>query len=453
MPADSANRPVPPIFLGRQPILDRHQQLYAYKLLFRDGRAATGNRAAIDDPTQATATVIANAFAELATHDALGRRRCFISIDHELLFSELVEALPAPLVTLEIHLPPAPDAGASGPEDNAAAGAGTEIEAAEAEQLAARCRQLRARGLTLALDGSRLAPAYRQLLGEVDVVKLTVGKDVDAGDDDPALRARVAELRPLARTLLAEKVETRAQFDLCQQLGFDLFQGYYFAQPTLIVGQKLNPSQLSLLRLLALVVEDAETSQIERAFKLEPGLTVNLLRLTNSVSSGLAMKITSLRHAITVLGRRQLQRWLQLLAYTSPRQAATGSNPLLQLAATRGRLMELLVERLYGRNRELCDQAFLVGIISLMPALLGTTMHELLERLPVAPRVSQALLAYGGAHGQLLHLVEATESADPQALEAALRQHPTLGSDFLDASLAQALAWANGLDDEHGGTP
>ena len=430
---------MPPIFVGRQPILDRHQQLYAYKLLFRDGQVATGNRADIDDPTQATATVIANAFAELATHEALGRQRCFISIDRELLFSEVIEALPAQLVTLEIQLPPGAIAESADSADAVAA-------------LAERCRQLRARGLTLALDASRLAPVYRALLGEVDVIKLAVddGEDESGSEESGRLRARVGEFRPLARTLLAEKVETRAQFDRCQQLGFDLFQGYYFARPTVLVGQKLNPSQFALLRLLALVVEDAETARIESAFKLEPGLTVNLLSLTNSVSSGLAMKITSLRHAITVLGRQQLQRWLQLLAYTSPRQAAAGSNPLLQLAATRGRLMELLVERLYGRNRELIDQAFMVGIISLMPALLGTTMRELLEHLPVAPRVGQALLAYGGAHGQLLHLVEATESADPQALDAALRQHPALTSNFLDASLAQALAWANGLDSEHG---
>ena len=411
----------PQIYLGRQPILDREQQLYAYKLLFRDGRPATGNRADIDDPTQATATVIANAFAEVATHDALAHYRSFIRIDHELLFSEVVEALPQHLVALEIIDQIAPTA-----------------------DVVARCTALHERGLMLVVDGND-DPACRPLLALADVVKVDLART--PADRLPAL---LDTLRPLTAKLLAEKVESIEQFARCRELGFDLFQGYYFAKPTMIVGKKLNPSQLSLMRLLGLVLEDAETSAIENAFKLEPGLTVNMLRLTNSVSCGLPVKITSLRHAITILGRRQLQRWLQLLTFSTPRGAAQGINPLLQLAATRGRLMELLAERARGKTREFTEQAFMVGIISLLPALLGVTMDELLEQLPVVPRVKQALASHGGAHGELLHLVEATEQSDPQRLEDALHQHPDISADFLGHSLAQALSWANRLGQESG---
>lgn len=411
----------PQLYLGRQPILDREQQLYAYKLLFRDGRPATGNRADIDDPTQATATVIANAFAEVATHDALAHYRSFIRIDHELLFSEVVEALPPHLVALEVIDPIAPTA-----------------------DVVARCRELHERGLMLVVDGNgERDPA---LLALADVVKVDLTQT--PADRLPAL---LDEIRPMARTLLAEKVESAGQFALCRGLGFDLFQGYYFAKPTMIVGKKLNPSQLSLLRLLGLVLEDAETSTIENAFKLEPGLTVNMLRLTNSVSCGLPVKITSLRHAITILGRRQLQRWLQLLTFSTPRGATQGIDPLLQLAATRGRLMELLADRARGKTREFTEQAFMVGIISLLPALLGLGMDELLEQLPVVPRVKQALATHGGAHGELLRLVEATEQSDPQALADALHQHPEISADFLGASLAQALSWANRLGEESAG--
>ena len=412
------------IYLGRQPVLDREQQLYAYKLLFRDGVAANGNRARIDDPTQATATVIANAFAELATTDALGRYRCIVGVDHELLCSELIEALPPQFATLDVL-----DHGAAAPE------------------VVARCAQLRQRGFKLVVDGVAHADAAPDaLLEQADLIKIDIGRI-------PAERlpARLAELKPLGRTLLAEKVETREQYALCQQLGFDLFQGYYFARPTIIVGRKLNASQLSLLRLLGLVLEDAETTAIENAFKLEPGLTVNMLRLTNSVSCGLRVKVTSLRHAITVLGRRQLQRWLQLLTFTATRGKTQGIDPLLQLAATRGRLMELLAEYSPARSREFGEQAFMVGIISLMPALLGIGIDELLAQLPVAPRVKQALASYAGSHGQLLRLVEATEQPDAAVLEAALHDHPGISADHLGACLAQALAWANRLGDEQDG--
>ena len=410
-----AAAPGPQFFLGRQPILDRQQQLFAYKLLFRDTSAENGNCARIDDATQASATVIANTFAELAAQDAIGRTRCLIGVDRELLESELLEALPTQRVALDIL------------DKRSPAGA-----------IAARCQQLRARGFMLFADAG-CDPALR---AQVDVLKVDLTRT-----DVARLPARIADGKRSGCAVLAEKVESHAQAELCQGLGFDYFQGYYFAQPTVIVGARLTPSRAALLRLLALVAQDAETGAIENAFKQEPGLTVNMLRLTNSVSCGLSTTITSLRHAITLLGRRSLQRWLQLLVYSGRPGQAPGVNPLLQLAATRGRLMELLAARGHGGNRELAEQAFMVGIVSLMPALLGVSMPDLLGQLPVAPRVRAALVERSGVHGQLLQIVEATEQADPAALEAVLQRQTALNAKALDNCLAQALAWASRLDD------
>ena len=284
--------------------------------------------------------------------------------------------------------------------------------------------------------------AYRPLLEMAEIIKVDV-----LGLDAARLTELVRQLKPFGKKLLAEKVESAEQVNLCKTLGFELFQGYYFAKPAIIVGKKLNPSQIALLRLLGLVMQDAETSEIENAFKVEPGLTVNLLRLTNSVGSGLTTRITSLRHAITILGRRQLQRWLQLLIYTNPK-GGRSDNPLLQLAATRGRMMELLAERVTPRNREFADQGFMVGIMSLMPALLGVAIEEILAQLPVAPRVQMALVDRTGLHGQLLQVVEATEQTDPAILEEALQRVPGIGLEFLEECLTQALFWANNLGRE-----
>ena len=411
------------IFLGRQPILGREQKLFAYELFFRDGLIATGNRAEILDPTHATATVIANAFAELSTNDVLGPYRGFINVDRDILFSDLIEALPQQLVALEIleSVKPTPE-------------------------VLARCQQLHDLGFMLAADDViEVNELSRPLLALADIIKVDI-QNMEAG----RLRAVVEQLKPFGKKLLAEKVETAEQLSLCQSLGFDLFQGYFFAKPTLIVGKKLNPSQLVLIRLLGLVFEDADTSAIEAAFKTEPGLTVNMLRLTNSVACGLSINVTSLRHAITILGRRQLQRWLQLLIFTTPKGGTQGVNPLLQLAATRGRVMELIAERVVPRNREFADHSFMVGIMSLMPALLGMQMADILDQLPVAQRVKQALLDYAGQHGLMLRLVEATEQPDPLALEEPLSHLPVINSDFLGACLTQGLAWANGLGQERG---
>jgi EAL and modified HD-GYP domain-containing signal transduction protein len=418
----------PDVFLGRQPILGRDQELLAYELLFRNGLILTGNRADVLDATQATATVVANAFTEFSVSDALGPYRGFINVDHEFLFSDVIEVLPKQTVVLELQetIDPTPEA----------------LE---------RCRALRAQGFTLAIgDVAERNETHLKLLEIADIIK------IDIPAIDPArLEARVAQLKPLGKKLLAEKVETSEQMANCQRLDFDLFQGYFFAKPIIIAGKKLNPSQLTLMRLLSLLIKDAETSEVEQAFKQEPGLTINMLRLTNSVGGGMATRITSLRHAITVLGRRQLQRWVQLLIYTNPQGGVQTVNPLLQLAATRGRLMELLAERLQPKQREFADHAFMVGIMSLMPALLGMEMAEILAQLPVTPRVSHALIDHAGQHGALLQLAEATEATETgsaEHIQEALRHLSgghMLSAQCLSNCISQSLAWANNLGCQH----
>ena len=412
------------VFLGRQPILDRVQQLLAYELLFRGGAIATANRADILDGAQATATVIANTFAEFSTNNALGPYRGFINVDTTLLFIELIEVLPPKLIALEIleSVLPTPE-------------------------VVARCAALKASGFTLVMDDViELGDEYRPLFAHIDIIK------VDIAQLTPdALRSLTAKLKPLGKKLLAEKVETAEDLALCRELGFDLFQGYFFAKPTVLVGKKLTPSQVALLRLLALIMGDADTPEIEKAFKLEPGLTVNLLRLTNSVSSGLSTRITSLRHAITLLGRRQLMRWLQLLIYTNP--GSTKTSPLLSLAATRGRLMELFAEKIQRGDREISEQAFMVGIMSLIPALLGMSMTSILEQLPVTQRVRDALIDGQGTLGQLLVLAEATEeqteTPETEAVTAARRAFPDLNERVISRCLADAMSWANNLEREN----
>ena len=405
------------LFLGRQPILDRQQQLFAYELLFRNG---SQNYAEVTDGVQATATVIVNAFAELGIEAALGQHRGFINVDEEFLFSDLLELLPKHAVVLEIleTVPPTPAV----------------IE---------RCKALKAAGFTLALDDViQLEPAFAELLALVEIIKV----DIQPLSSDELIQL-VKGLKPLGKQLLAEKVDSREQMEHCLKLGFSLFQGYYFAKPTIIAGKKLDHSQLSLLKLMGLVVKDAETTELEAALKPEPGLTVNLLRMTNSVGSGVRQKITSLGHAITVLGRRQLQRWLQLLAFASQNQAGT-SNPLLLIAATRGRLMELLAAELRPSDSGFSDQAFMSGIMSLMPAVVGQPINEIVAPLGLASNVVDALCDGTGQLGAMLNLAESSEGGDLQQLTRALTALPGISPKALNRAQAQALIWANSINQE-----
>lgn len=409
--------PVPnDVFLGRQPILDRDQQLVAYELLFRSSQH---NAATFDDGRAATATVIRNLFSELAIGDVLGKYRGYINMDEDMLFSDTLELLPTGTVVIEIleSVKPTP-------------------------QVIARCSELKARGYTLALDDvCQLNEPFLPLLPLVDVVKIDLRTTAPA--DLPAL---VQTVRRLGKTLLAEKVDSREEMQRCHELGFDLFQGYYFAKPVIIQGKKLDHSQLALLRLMNLLVGDAENTELEAAFKQEPGLTINLLRLTNSVASGLPVKITSLRHAITLLGRRQLQRWLQLLLYTA--STGKGINPLLQLAATRGRLMELLADDLQRGDKAFADNAFMTGILSLTPSLLNQSMDEIISGLTLSREVHQALCEHSGKLGELLTVTELLEDETLDQIEALLPRLRGLHAALITRRLAQALAWANNINRE-----
>ncbi|UCV29346.1 EAL and HDOD domain-containing protein [Ferribacterium limneticum] len=405
------------LFLGRQPILDREQRLVAYELLFRNG---SRNFAEVTDGVQATATVIANAFTELGVEAALGSHRGFINVDEQFLFSDMLELLPRHAVVLEIleTVPPT-------------------------EAVIERCKALKAVGFTLALDDViQLEPEFAELLSLVEIVKV---------DIQPLSRVQlmqlVMKLKPMGKQLLAEKVDSREQMEQCLKLGFTLFQGYYFAKPTIIAGKKLDHSQLSLMKLMGLLLGDAATAELEAALKPEPGLTISLLRMTNSVGAGCTEKITSLGHAITVLGRRQLQRWLQLLVFAGGKPSGT-SNPLLLLAATRGRLMELLAGELQPGDTALADQAFMAGIMSLMPALVSLPIAEIVAPLGLTGNVRDALCDGSGVLGALLHIAESSENGDLGQLTQALAELSGLSPKAINRAQTQALQWANDIGQE-----
>lgn len=404
------------IFIGRQPILDRYQRLYAYELLFRRG---TQNSAEVTDDLAATATVLSHVFSELGLETALGPYLGFVNLDARMLASDALELLPKEKFVLEV------------------------LETVElTPAVVARCRELKDKGYTLALDDFvAFEEKHAPILELADIVKVDL-----MGMDAAALEKTVKALRPWKVKLLAEKVDDEAQVKICSDLGFELFQGYYFAKPTIIAGKKLSQSELSLIRLLSLILDDAETPQIEDIFKQEPGLTLNLMRLTNSAASGLRQKITSLRHAITVLGRRQLQRWLQLLLYTNP--SGGGANPLLQVAATRGRFMELLAGDMMGASPDFEDRAFMTGIMSLMPALLHVPIDEVMASLHVAPDVREALESRSDILGKLLLLAEKQEESDMASCFALTAELQGLDNERVNALLAQALAWANSIGQE-----
>jgi len=409
------------IFIGRQPILDRQQQLFAYELLFRSSKQK--NSAEVFDNLAATASVIMHAFADLGVEAALGPYKGFINCDENLLLSDMLEALPSDKIVLEV------------------------LETVDVTpQIVERCTELKARGFTIALDDFvKFEDKFKPLLDLVEIVKV----DIMPLNQSELVEATKA-LKQWPLMLLAEKVDSPEQAKFCLDLEYALFQGYYFAKPAIIAGKKLNLSQLALMQLLGMVLADAEVQQLEKVLKHEPGLTMNLMKLTNSVATGARTKVTSMRHAITVLGRRQLQRWLQILLYTNPAGGQQGvASPLMQLAATRGRLMELLAAKLYPGDHGLEDHAFMSGIMSLMPALMGTPMEEILRSVNFSSDVHEALESRAGILGTMLSLAEALEGSDVQLCSELAQQLSGVEVETINSCLTQALTWSSNIGQEN----
>ena len=400
-------------FLGRQPIVNRAQELFAYELLFR---ATKSNGAYITDDFSATAAVIAHA-AELGMEQVLGNFLGFINIDAQVLLSDFIKFLPRDKVVLEI------------------------LETVKATpDVLARIGEMNAAGFTFALDDVISdSEDVRKLIPLVEVVKVDI-----TGIAPVALSALAQKLRSPQRKLLAEKVETVAEFDRCMALGFDYFQGYYFAKPVILSGKKLTSSELSIMRLLSLIDSDADNREIERQIKHDPLISINLLRMVNTPAAGSKRRIDSVAQALLSLGRRQLQRWLQILLYAKPGKGGAFSSPLLQLASTRGKLLELIAEKRFPGQRIIADIAFTVGVMSNMDALFSIPMDHLLAKLNVADDVSAALLHRTGNYGDMLRLVELIESvedAGPALLPA--MQALGLNTDELYEIQLVAFEWVN----------
>ena len=402
-------------FLARQPILNRDQNLVAYELLFRS--AAVGP-AGVTDDVAATASVIEHA-SELGLENVIGDSLGLINIDATVLLSDFVQFLPREKVILEI------------------------LETVVVtDEVVLRMTELAKEGYRFALDDVIAdSENLRRLLPFVEMVKIDI-----MGMSKDELRALFHQFSSANKIMLAEKVESQEEFNFCFDLGFDYFQGYYFAKPVIMTGKKLSPSQMAIMRLMNLIVADADTEQIEALIKNDASLGLNLLRLVNTPAFMTSQRIESLRQALAVLGRRQLQRWLQILLYASTGKGDSFISPLLIMATTHGKLMELMAQKMMPRNQTAADLAFTVGIMSLMDALFSSPMDQILQQVSVVDEVRVALLAREGVYGKMLSLVEHVEHAESDCLVLAEQlEHLGLEREELFAMQVQAFEWSDNV--------
>lgn len=405
--------PVKDLFVTRVPILDRNQNLVAYELLIRN--APIDSVEARSDMAE-TAMVLGN-FAELGINNIFGDVQGFIKIDAGILCDDMLQALPHDKITWEIA-------------------SDTQATPAVVDRIA----ELVAAGFRFAFNVfASDTERAQKFLPYVDVVNFDL-----SSLPTETLPKVFAQFELQGKKLLAQKVETHEQFKYCVEQDITYFEGHFFAQSSTVAGKKLSPSQMAVMRLMGLITTDADSAAIEQGLKRDVALGLNLLRLVNTPSIG-SHRIDSLKQALMVLGRNQLQRWLQIMLYAEQHRNGQSMKPLLVLATFRGKLMELMAHKHKAGNSSVGDTAFMVGIMSLMDTLFGLPMEDVLKETAVVEEVSDALLHRKGYYGNLLKFVESAEQIENiDTILVAIKNLQLTCEEFYMLQLT-AFEWSNSI--------
>ncbi len=360
------------IFIGRQPIFDRKKQVYAYELLFR---ASTDHNAAIIlEPDAATAQVMMNLFGDLGLKNVVGDHKAFINFTEAMLLSENKPFFPRNQVVIEVL------------ED-------VKVSTKLIESL----KSLRKLGYRIALDDYIFNPDLAVLEQYADLIK------VEILDVPPSkLAQHVPRLKSQGIRLLAEKVETQQQYDFCHQLGFDFFQGYFFAKPVIIKGHSLPPSKLAMMQLMAQVYDpNIDMKSLAETISRDVSLSQKLLKFASA--QGENHQVTSIHDVVLRFGLNRLQSWTSLLMLSG---AKDKPSELFRTALIRAKFCELVGGRVNDFSK---DSYFTVGLFSCLDAVMDLSLDDLLKELNFEDSIKKALLEEHGSLGVALSAVKAIE--------------------------------------------
>jgi EAL and modified HD-GYP domain-containing signal transduction protein len=401
-------------FVARQPIIDQNRSVIGYEILYRH----SGSSLSFDglDGNSASAHVISHSLFGTGLEILVTGKLAFINFTRQLLVQGFPNLLPSDSVVVEILETIHPD-----------------------EEVIAACRSLKKQGYQLALDDFVHSPALEPLLQCADIVKFDVKS---AGLVRPERHVPHFQTRGLKA--LAEKIETWAEFERAQVLGYSYFQGYFFARPVLVAGRQTPSLKLNQCQLLEAVQHpDLDFGKLERIIKQDVSLSYKLLRYINSARFARSITIDSIRQSLLLLGEVEVRRWASLLLLCSLGENKT--RELVILALVRARFCELLGDAAGMPERK--PSLFLMGMFSLLDALLDGDLEEVLRGLPLDEDVTGALLGRSNADSRfrsIFQLVCDYEAADWTSVSRhalSLR----LPEDSPAAAYTAALHWADSV--------
>ncbi len=366
------------VFVARQPIFEQGFRVFAYEMLFRQGEANEYNAA---NGEQATASVITNSLWVMGLDYLTNGKKIFINVTEKMLKENALSLLPPDQVVLEILETVEPDA-----------------------EVIKNCRKLKSQGFMLVLDDFVFQPRFQPLVEIADIIKVDF---LTTGLLEQKRLIRQCENLPVR--FLAEKVETNEQYEQALSLGYDYFQGYFFSKPVVLSAKDIPANKLSVFKILQEIRRpELQLDKLRDAIQKDVSLAYKLLAFINSAHFGFRSQIGSIQQALALLGKKEIVKWMSLVAL---KEIAEGkSDELLMNSLVRGRLCELVAAEIgLVRHR---DEAFTMGLFSLVDALLNKPLADILKLLPLPEAVQEALLGRENAFFRLLELARACERGD-----------------------------------------
>lgn len=395
-------------YAARQPILDRNKVLYAYELLFRDG---LNNVFPEIDGDEATSKMIAGSQFSFGLEDFLGDKPGFINFTLDSLLKKFPSMLPKEQVVVEI------------------------LETVQpGKRLLAECQHLKEQGYTLALDDYIHQPVWRHFYPYIDIIKIDF-RDTDI-ETIKSVQEAIADFPHIK--LLAEKVETNEEFQQALDMGFYYFQGFFFSQPEMMQTKALSPAQMTLAELLYETSKaELDLVKITNIFQRDVSLSYKLLRYSNSSIFKRRAEIETIKQALVVLGQVELKKFLSLL-FTAQISSDKPAE-LMRMSMTRARFAEGLAS-IDGKVDT--GKAFLTGLMSLMDAILDESIASVMEKLPLAKEIKDALVENTGVLADYLTLIKYYETAQWQQANQVINQLGIATEKVPDA-YHTAVQWAN----------
>lgn len=401
------------IFVARQPIFNRKQEIFAYGLLFRDG--ALSNDCNIVDGDRATAQVIVNSLWSMGIDTITNGKKAFIKFTYNYLTEEITSILPPDKVVVEILGDIEPTA-----------------------EVIHACKKMRHKGFVLVWDGYVFEEKYAPFLEVADIIKIDISK---VPFYEQWKLFVLCKEKPIK--FLAEKVETQEQFGIAMRMGYSYFQGYFFSKPIIVRGQDIPSGKLAGMQIMREVnAPDMDIDKIEEIIQRDVSLSYKLLTLINSAAFGVKTKISSIRHALVLLGTAKVFKWATLVVVSD--LGTNKPHELVILSVMRARLMEGIMQEL-GYFDHMAD-AFMLGLFSLIDALLDRSLEELLNAMPLSDDVRGALLEPEETLFRMVYLLilayERGDWSEVTRLSDALH----LSEDKLPDLVYDALIWTNKID-------